>query len=216
MNNTFMFGEDRFGVDEDYSIHYTEIGGRLSKDIINRLITNVFSYLDERYPNQNYRHNFPSVDDAVSKVTHLSLPTDEVNNIIETFAFHEHGYIPDAYIDVLFQLKSKFVLSAVIDIWSPKERWLKTFKEKGIMDCFSTISFSSDHGMVKPSPKPFELIVNRLGIAKEDCLVIGDSVRRDLGGALSAGIDCVLVGGAYDQKALACYPSLLRFYMDIT
>ena len=65
--------------------------------------------------------------------------------------------------------------------------------------------------MVKPSPSPFELVVSQLDLPKEECLVVGDSVRRDLGGATAAGIDCVLVGGATDPGAAACYPGLLEF-----
>lgn len=73
------------------------------------------------------------------------------------------------------------------------------------------ISFSSDHGMVKPSPKPFELVQQQLGLQKYQCLITGDSIRRDLGGAIAAGIDCVLIGGKINSSAIACYSSLLSF-----
>lgn len=32
MNSTFMFGEDNFGKDEDFSIYYKKIGGQLSSN----------------------------------------------------------------------------------------------------------------------------------------------------------------------------------------
>ena len=65
--------------------------------------------------------------------------------------------------------------------------------------------------MVKPSPKPFEFVLSQLNLLKEECLVIGDSVRRGPGGAMGAGIDYILVGGASDPRASGCYPSLLEF-----
>jgi FMN phosphatase YigB (HAD superfamily) len=216
MNSTFMFGEDRFGPDEDYSKYYKDIGGRLPKYRINRLITDVFEYLSARYSEEKHRHSFPSVEEAIKKVSNSNLSNEETNNIVNTFAFHEHGYIPDKYSNALTNLESKFILSAVIDIWPPKDRWLKTFNEKGIRNLFSAMSFSSDHGMVKPSPKPFELVIKELSIPKDNCLVVGDSVRRDLGGAVAAGIDCILVGGARDERALECYPSLLMLNEAIT
>jgi FMN phosphatase YigB (HAD superfamily) len=216
MNSTFMFGEDRFSENEDYSKYYKHIGGRLHKDSVNSLITDVYEYLSACYPNVKYRHNFPSVEEAISEVSHLNLSSEEINNIVNTFAFHEHGHIPEVYVNALSSLRSKFVLSAVVDIWAPKDKWLNTFREKGIDRLFSAMSFSSDHGMVKPSPKPFELVVNNLCVDKEYCLVIGDSVRRDLGGAISAGIDCVLVGGGCDDRAFACYPDLLIFLKEVT
>jgi HAD superfamily hydrolase (TIGR01549 family) len=211
MNNTFMFGEDRFSDNEDYSVYYKALGGRLPQNVVNGLIKDAFTYLEILYPDKKHRHSFPSVEDAIAKVADLNICNEETDHLVRTFSFHEHGYIPDEYIKTLSQLKSKFTLSVVIDIWSPKDRWLNTFREKGIINLFSAMSFSSDHGMVKPSSIPFELVVNELGISKEHCVVIGDSVRRDLGGAIAAGIDCVLVGGACDDNALACYPNLLRF-----
>ncbi|MES9971973.1 MAG: HAD family hydrolase [Candidatus Thiodiazotropha sp.] len=215
MNSTFMFGEDRFSDDEDYSEYYSSLGGKLPKNVVNGVIKDAFEYLEVRYPDVKYRHSFPSVEEAIVKAAGLNLPNEEIGLMASTFSFHEHGYIPDDYIKTLSRLASKFTLSAVIDIWSAKDRWLNTFKEKGIISLFSAMSFSSDHGMIKPSSIPFELVVNELGIAKEHCVVVGDSVRRDLGGAMASGIDCVLVGGACDEKALACYANLLKFEEDI-
>jgi len=50
--------------------------------------------------------------------------------------------------------------------------------------------FSSDSGIVKPSEKPFLTVLEQLGADPEDVLVVGNSPRRDLGGALAAGIAC--------------------------
>jgi len=209
MNSTFMFGEDRFSQDEDFSIYYKNIGGTLSSSELTNIINLAYVYLGRRYPDEKYRHNFPSVKDAIKEVTKRTLPADEIHKIIDTFSFHELGHIPQEYIDALFQLREKFILSVVIDIWSPKKAWVDSFKASGIDELFSASSFSSDHGMVKPSPKPFELVLNQLKLKKEECLVIGDSPRRDLGGARAAGIDCILVGGAADAQALGSFPSLL-------
>jgi HAD superfamily hydrolase (TIGR01549 family) len=135
---------------------------------------------------------------------------DEINKITETFAYHELGYIPDEYAAALHQLRKRFTLAAVIDIWSPKPAWLKEFERAGISGLFSATSFSSDHGMVKPSPRPFQFVLSQLGIASSDAIVVGDSPRRDLGGAKSAGIDCILVGGAEHPYALKSFNSLLE------
>lgn len=119
--------------------------------------------------------------------------------------------MPDEYAEVLITLHNQYTLTLIVDIWSPKDMWINTFKRKGLWNLFAASSFSSDHGIVKPSPKPFELIVKEIGAPKEKCLVVGDSVRRDLGGASAAGLDCVLVGGAVDSKAVGSYSSLLEF-----
>ena len=209
MNSTFMFGEDRFGEAEDFSARYFALGGKLPRDRINGIIRAAYDYLAERYPDEKYRHSFPSLESAIRAVTNTSVDGEEMEKLIDTFAFHERGHIPDEYAAALHQLRQRFALAAVIDIWAPKGGWLKAFESAGIGGLFSALSFSSDHGMVKPSPKPFERVVNQLGISKREAIVVGDSPRRDLGGALNAGIDCILVGGAEHPSALASYVNLL-------
>jgi len=211
-----MFEEDRFSEKEDYSIYYNTTGGCLSAKTVNNVINEVYNYLDEKYPSETYRHNFPSLEDAINNVIEEHIPPKEIKNIIETFSYHEHGIIPPEYVNVLKKLKTQYTLALVIDIWAPKTRWVNTFKQHDILNLFSAISFSSDHGIVKPSPKPFERVINEIHIPKQDCLVIGDSVRRDLGGALAAGVDCVLVGGAVDSRAVGTYPNLLDFYNTVS
>ena len=210
MNSTFMFGEDRFGDSEDFSMHYSKLGGKLPKNEINKIIRVVYEYLDIRYPEEKYRHNFPSVESAIQDVVEVELDKGEISRIVDTFVFHELGYIPDEYVKALHKLRQNFILAAVIDIWSPKKAWLDAFECKGIGNLFSAISFSSDHGMVKPSPKPFEFVLNQLGISNTEAVVIGDSLRRDLGGAMGAEIDCILVGGADHPQALGSYKNLLE------
>ena len=210
MNSTFMFGEDRFGDSEDFSVHYFKIGGTLPQHEINRVVRAAHHYLDARYPDEYYRHRFPSLERAILEVGGETLDRKQVVKIIETFAFHELGHIPNEYAVALHKLRQHFTLAAVIDIWSPKTAWLKEFERVGISDLFSATSFSSDHGMVKPSPKPFEFVLSLLGISGQEAVVVGDSPRRDLGGAKSAGIDCILVGGAEHPCALKSYGNLLE------
>lgn len=214
-NSTFMFGEDRFGDPEDFSVHYFKIGGTLPKCEINQIVRAVYQYLDARYPDEYYRHSFPSLERAIRAVVGEAMDIDEIEKIIETFAFHELGHIPKEYAKGLHKLRQRFALAAVIDIWSPKTMWLKEFERAGISNLFSAVSFSSDHGMVKPSPRPFEWILGRLGITKSEAIVVGDSPRRDLGGAKNAGIDCILVGGAEHPDALKSFGNLLEL-CDVT
>ena len=215
MNGTFMFGEDRFGDAEDYSEYYREIGGQLPDIEINALIHDIYDYLNVRYPDEKYRHAFPALVDAINSVMEQEFTNEEIEKIVDTFSFHEHGHIPDEYVDALFLLSEHFILSLVIDIWSPKQRWLKTFDDSGISSIISASSFSSDHGIVKPSPKPFDYVVQQLNLSKESCLVIGDSIRRDLGGSIACSIDCVLVGGSQDERAFSTYRNLLELCDDI-
>ena len=104
-----MFDEDRFGNEEDFSIYYRSIGGLLNSDKINRLIRNVYGYLDERYPAEELKS-------AIDDVSSNELPASDTNKIIATFAFHERGKIPVEYISALHSLAKRFTLAVVIDI----------------------------------------------------------------------------------------------------
>jgi hypothetical protein len=44
MNDTFMFGADRFGSDEDYSVIYRQLGGTMEQSRVNKLIQAAYSY----------------------------------------------------------------------------------------------------------------------------------------------------------------------------
>jgi len=215
MNNTFMFGEDRFGPDQNYYEYYYKVGGALPESQLQDVIESAYNYLLVRYPDETYRDNFPSLETAISSVSNKKLGAEELENIIDTFSYHEHGYIPPEYISSLNALSDQYTCAAVIDIWSPKQRWLNTFELHGLDKVFSTYSFSSDHGSVKPSTVGYNLVINELNVSKAHCLFVGDSIRRDLGGAMAAGIDCVLVGGAESSEAIASYPTLIDLANDL-
>ena len=116
MNGTFMFGEDRFGSSEDFSVHYRRLGGTLASEIINGLVRGMYHFLDARYIDEKYRHTFPSVEHALSSTSGEIFDDDEIQRIVDTFAHHELGYIPAAYAHALHTLKQRFVLGAVIDV----------------------------------------------------------------------------------------------------
>lgn len=80
MNSTFMFGEDRFGDAEDFSVRYRQIGGQRPRRQINQTIRAVYAYLETRYPDENYRHNFPSLTDAIMATAGETLDEDEIRS----------------------------------------------------------------------------------------------------------------------------------------
>ncbi len=52
---------------------------------------------------------------------------------------------------------------------------------------------SGDEGIHKPDPRLFRRVAARLGVAAEDCLFVGDNVKNDIEGALSAGMRAVWI-----------------------
>lgn len=210
MNDTFMFGHDRFGDGENYRAYFKEIGGSLPEDDARRIIQAVFDYLEPLYPEPDYRECFPSIASALDVVTPgEAVSATDRQRLVQTFAYHECGFISPEYRDALSALAAKCRLGLVADIWAPRGRWLEEFKRAGILTLFGAMSFSSDHGIVKPSPKPFLQVLKEVRGAPATAIVVGDSVRRDLGGATAAGLPCILVGGSRDAAAFASVNTLL-------
>ena len=201
MNDTVMFGHDRF---------YRRLGGSLPEELATRLIANVYSTLALKYPNPRYFEHFPSIQDALQEIAPSGVLDEvELQLLVDTFAHFECGRVPPEYAQALDKLAKTHKLGLVADIWAPRAAWISEFSRAGILHLFDVISFSSDDGIVKPSARPFLKVLATIGSSKERTLMIGDSIRRDIGGAAAAGIQSVLVGGACDPSALSCAPNLL-------
>lgn len=210
MNATFMFGHDRFGDHENYGEFFREIGGTLPKEKASDIVRDVFAFLAPKYPDPMFRECFPSIRAALDAVVPAGAVSEtDLSLLVDTFAYHERGTVSPEYADTLSDLASTHAIGLVADIWAPRDTWLTEFERAGIKNHFRAMSFSSDHGIVKPSPKPFQQILQALGSPPHKTVVIGDSVRRDLGGATAAGLACILVGGAQDESAVCSIDSLL-------
>jgi putative hydrolase of the HAD superfamily len=70
------------------------------------------------------------------------------------------------------------------------ESFQSHFELSGLID--ATIS-SPDYGFMKPHPRLFSVALEQLGVAASDALMVGDSVRHDVEGALGAGMRAALV-----------------------
>ena len=216
MNDTFMFGADQFGSNQDYSVIYHQLGGVMEPSRANKLIESAYSYLDIRYPDPQYRESFPSLREAFLSVEDGdSLSEKDLELLIETFARHELGFVPPEYAASIERLSQKFRLGLVIDIWAPKARWIEALNQCGVLPMCEATSFSSDCGMVKPSPRPFLKVLEEMQVNSQDAVVIGDSIRRDLGGATAAGISCILVGSAKHPSALGAVDNLIQLVESV-
>lgn len=52
---------------------------------------------------------------------------------------------------------------------------------------------SSEHGLMKPHPSIFAAALNRIDATPEEALMVGDSIRHDIEGALSVGMRAALL-----------------------
>lgn len=62
-----------------------------------------------------------------------------------------------------------------------------------LIDAFETVTVSAIEAVEKPAPEIFQLTLDRLGVAPEEALHIGDSPQEDYIGAQHAGLDALLI-----------------------
>jgi len=92
---------------------------------------------------------------------------------------------------VLIDLKSRGIKLAIVsnipyplyDL--PKKHDFKKY--------FDAVVYSYEEGMLKPNPKMFEFALSRLGVKKDEVIMVGDNFKADIQGAENVGIKGILL-----------------------
>jgi len=212
MGNTFMFECDRF--DDAVSLYsaYTALGGtnltdRELGDLIAALITRAMQLVND----PDYFDDFPRLMDVLCGLPATDgFGEDELSRLERIFALHERGTIPGEYSAVLHELRETHRLGLVSNIFSLSDLFHEALRGAGIRDLFDVIVFSSECGYIKPSAKLFERALSALESPPERIVHVGDTFKRDVVGAKSAGLSCVWIArGRPFPSGFACAPDLV-------
>jgi putative hydrolase of the HAD superfamily len=107
--------------------------------------------------------------------------------------------------EVLDRLRERYPLAVVTDAQSAYARG--ELHKVGLLDYFDPIVVSGDHGFRKPDRRLFQLALDKLGVAPEHALYVGNDMHRDIFGAREAGMWTVLVDSDQGEDAwLDCAP----------
>jgi putative hydrolase of the HAD superfamily len=88
-------------------------------------------------------------------------------------------------VSTLNELKKKYKLAILSDA-SRIQVWLRLVS-MNIQDKFDIIVTFDDTKTKKPSKKPFLYVLRKLKLNSEDCLMVGDSLKRDIAPAKKLG-----------------------------
>jgi putative hydrolase of the HAD superfamily len=111
--------------------------------------------------------------------------------IYEQWAGNHHFEMYDDVAPVLTDLAARGFTLGVI---SNSHRSLDAFCEHFQLRAFiSTAVSSAEHGFMKPHPSIFESALQRARVSPGDALMVGDSLRADIEGALASGMRGVLL-----------------------
>jgi HAD superfamily hydrolase (TIGR01662 family) len=111
--------------------------------------------------------------------------------IYEQWAGNHHFEMYDDVEPVLTELAARGIKMGVI---SNSHRSLDAFREHFKLGALITTSVSSaEHGFMKPHPSIFETALSRAGVAAADAIMVGDSLKADIEGAVAAGMRGILL-----------------------
>lgn len=116
---------------------------------------------------------------------------------------------------VLEVLSAKYPMVLVSNFYGNIEKVLESY---GIRKYFKKIVESAVVGVRKPDPKIFTLGVEALGLEPGECLVVGDSYRKDIMPALEAGCRAVWIKGPgwSGEEDLREYPYTIQKLEELT
>ena len=213
MNGTFMFGEDRFSIGEDFYQTYQLLGGTdLTYSEVTSHIRRCYDGMIAKYIDPNYYDDFPSLREGLQ--LYAEPPENELPLLESVFAKHEIGFIPEAYADLLHRLARTHRLGLVTNIWASKEIWLEEFERAGIGDIFRSKIFSSDSRSIKPSTILYQKALDEIGCHPDEALFIGDSIRADLEGAKMVGLATIWITNRKDESH-SCVDYAVSSLLDI-
>jgi HAD superfamily hydrolase (TIGR01549 family) len=102
--------------------------------------------------------------------------------------FFGRTLFPDAHDTLRWLQERGFKLGSVTDRAFGGPRFLAEMEEYGLLEYFQVITISSEIGYVKPHPKIFQHALDALGVSPEEAVMVGDSLRCDVGGARGMGM----------------------------
>lgn len=96
---------------------------------------------------------------------------------------------PGVYATLIALMKQGIKLGVVSDA-PGREAWLRLY-QLNFHHLFDVVVTHSDSGEFKPSPKPFMLALDKLGVRPEESIMVGDWAERDMIGARNIGMTTV-------------------------
>lgn len=198
LNGTFMFGQDRFGPDQDYNATYQGITGRPFSGSLHDLMATLLDDFLRDYQEPACFDRFPTLLAFLRRhPATADLSDSEREAIAGVVAAHELGSISDDFAHAISRLAETHTLALVSNVWSASGPWRDELNRAGVLECFDVVVFSSDGASVKPSRRIFDDVLEQLG--NPPCsrvAVVGDSLRCDIGGAEAAGLKSIWIDGS--------------------
>ena len=143
---------------------------------------------------QIYTHDL-FVHYTASIIEHMGGRGEQViavaREIYDQWSVNHHFELYDDVAPVLTQLSQSGLIVGAI---SNSHRSLDAFCEHFSLGGLITVSVSSaEHGYMKPHRSIFDAALAKAGVRPEEAVMVGDSIKHDIDGALAIGMRAVLL-----------------------
>ena len=148
------------------------------------------------YENNIYTFDRKLMLEFIEKYTNKKYPNTFIYELTDRWSRCMPDKLDDGIIDTLKYLKDKYELVILTD-WYVDQQIVK-LKALGIYDLFEKI-YSAENNIKR---KPFkEAFMQAIGENKpEECIMIGDSIERDVKGAIDAGLNAIWFNHKKEQS----------------
>lgn len=157
-----------------------DAGLEITQEIAARII-------DEIYREQGIEYQ-QVFDEFLNRVLKMVDPKILAAGIVAYRRAREASLIPYPHVySTLNKLLKMGVKLGIVSDAPSKEAWLR-LAYLNFHHIFDAVVTFDDAGERKPSPKPFEMILERLQVKPDEAIMIGDWVERDIIGASQVGM----------------------------
>jgi len=133
------------------------------------------------------------IDRALERLDATDVPVDA---LVDAFRRHRPATLPPigGSLEALLSLRARVPIALVTDGYPMIQRG--KLAALGLNELFDVVVLSDELGRVhrKPDPLPFQVALDRLRVAPERAVHVGDRPDKDVAGAAVAGIRAVRVG----------------------
>jgi putative hydrolase of the HAD superfamily len=187
-----------------YALTFPDFNIRVNADDFHRAFEEVFAEGEDEGPFEataeaSYRRLTELDGRVFAKLGYERLPPEFYRRVEEVFARRSSWWIFPDVMPALERMRAEGIRLAVISNWSWQAPEL--LHDLELARHFDGLIVSAHVGYLKPHPGIFEHALAVMRTAPHSAIHVGDSVRADVQGALSAGIQPVLIDRATHSHA---------------
>ena len=160
---------------------FRELNIQYNKELLNKVIKAI-----DTYEQENQYYNKEAMIEHINKVTDSNFNMKFLDYCLNAFGKCVPNKKDENLIETLNYLSKKYEL-VVLTNWFVEEQNCRL--ENFGIKCFFSKVFASENFKVKPNKEAFKTAME--DNLPEECIMIGDSLKKDIQGAINAGMKAI-------------------------